>query len=460
MHRGSDPFRKPSASTGNRTLPHSLAMHRFASTMAEQNRTGALIGGAIGGAVMLAAGRGRGRTGRGSLAAAGVGVAVGSVVGAATDALARWPGRLAKLERLMPQPPTVSTAPQVVKPTPISLFADRGTGTDFETRLSSLDGFLVPTDRFYLRSHSPTPRIDVATWRLSVHGSGVRRPIELTHEQLSSLPQVTLARTMECAGNGRNFYKKAFGIAGEGGQWQTGAIGTAEWTGPRLRDVLALAGGVTPDARDVMPVGLDDHTVSRPMPVEKALRDDTLLVLRMNGEALPPDHGYPARVLVSGWVGAASIKWLGSIEVSGDELYSAYNTTEYVMIGPHYPTQAVALGPAITEMPVTSVLDLDYPGRVSPGPTVVPGRSFAGEARVRAVAYSIDDGPWREAELFGPDVEACWRQWRFDWDATPGDHEVRVRATDDRGRTQPDGVPWNHHGYLYNAVIGHPVHVG
>ncbi len=129
------------------------------------------------------------------------------------------------------------------------------------------------------------------------------------------------------------------------------------------------------------------------------------------------------------------------------------------MIGPEYPMEFPALGPAITEMPVMSVLDLDWPAELSAATSSLHGRSFAGEARVQEVVYSVDGEGWKAAELAEPNIEGCWREWKFDWQPSPGKHEIRVRATDDRGRTQPDSVPWNHHGYLYNAVVAHPVTV-
>jgi DMSO/TMAO reductase YedYZ molybdopterin-dependent catalytic subunit len=365
---------------------------------------------------------------------------------------------VAKLESLMPKTQVTATYSEVVKATPASLFADRGSGTDFETRLSTLDGFLTPNDRFYLRSHSPTPRIDVQDWRLKIEGTGVRSSISLTYHEIARMPQTTLIRTIECAGNGRRFFKETFGVEGEGGQWRMGAIGTAEWTGVRLRDVLERA-GLTNRARDVMPEGLDDHRVRRPMPIEKALKDDTLLVLQMNGEILPPDHGYPVRVLVSGWTGTASIKWVGRIQVAEEPLYSPYNTTEYILVGPSYRMQFPALGPPITGMPVMSVIDLDWPAKLGVDAETIRGRSFAGEGKVRDVVYSVDNGSWRAAELLPPNIDGAWVRWQFHWKPTPGRHEIRVRATDERGRTQPDSVTWNHHGYLYNAVVTHPVTV-
>lgn len=386
------------------------------------------------------------------------GLVLGLGAGIVAESLTRWPRRAARLEHLMPPTATHATSRQVVKPTPDELFAPRGTGTNFETRLSSLDGLLTPNDRFYIRSHSPTPQIDVATWRLAIEGTGVRTPVVLSYDDLQAMPQVTVTRVLECAGNGRRFFKEAFGIEGEGDQWRTGAIGAAEWTGVRLRDVLDRA-GVTNAARDVMPEGLDDHHVRRPMPLDKALRDDTLLVLKMNGEPLPPDHGFPVRVLVSGWTATASIKWVGRIEVSEQKLYSPWDTVEYVMVGPDYPEQDVALGPPVADMPVTSMLDLDWPARIAAGRTIIRGRAFAGESSITRVAYQIDDGAWKPARLLDIGEPGLWVRWEFDWDARPGQHAIRVRATDDQGRSQPDSVPWNHHGYLYNAVVAHPVHV-
>lgn len=380
----------------------------------------------------------------------------GAAAGITVNAIAQLPGRVKMMESLMPQAQITSSYSQVVKPTPTTLFTDRGTGTDFETRLSSLHEYLTPNDRFYIRSHSPTPEIGMESWRLIIDGTGVRTPMELTYGQISAMPQTTVTRIIECAGNGRRFFKEAFGVEGEGGQWRTGAIGCAEWTGVRLRDVLERA-GLTNRARDIMPEGLDDHRVRRPMPLRKALRDDTLLVLKMNGEPLPPDHGFPVRVLVSGWTGTASIKWVGRIQVSEEPLYSSYNTMEYILVGPHYPMQFPALGPPITEMPVMSVLDLDWPAKLTSDTKTIRGRSYAGEGKVREVIYSVDKAPWQAATLLAPNIEGSWARWQFDWAPAPGKHEIRVRATDEQGRTQPESVPWNHHGYLYNAVVSHPV---
>lgn len=346
----------------------------------------------------------------------------------------------------------------VVKPTPPELMHPIGDGLNFETRWAAHPGFLTPTDRFFVRNHNPTPRIDAGSWRLRIDGSGVRRTAELSYEQLLALPQVFVTSTIECAGNGRRFFAEHFDRPVKGTPWRTGAMSTAEWAGVRLRDALDIA-GVTPGARDVLPEGLDEPRFARPMPLEKALADDTILALTMNGEPLPPDHGFPARIVASGWVGAASIKWVGRIEVSVEPLYTYWNTHDYVLAGPDYPTVGPADGPPITVMPPMSVVDLDWPATLQPGRHLVRGRAYSGSGRIVAVDVRIDDGEWRPALLRPPAVDGAWVQWELPWEAGPGEHGIRVRATDATGRSQPDRVPWNDHGCLYNAVVAHPVTV-
>lgn len=346
----------------------------------------------------------------------------------------------------------------VVKPTPPDLMIDTGTGLDFETRLDRLPGYLTPVDRFFIRSHAPTPVLDAQSWRLRIDGDGVREPVTYTYADLWDFPLVSMVRTIMCAGNFRNQFGEAYGRTFEGTPWGRGAAGTAEWTGVRLRDLLAPA-GVTAGAREVMPEGLDETRGRRPMPLSKALADDTMVALAMNGDVLPADHGYPARVVASGWLGAASIKWVGRIEVSREPLHVPWNTDDYVLAGPGHPAREPALGTPITEMPVESMVELPWPATLPSGRRVIRGRAYAGEHRVEKVDCRVDDGPWREAALLSPNVPAAWVRWQFTWDAEPGDHLLWVRATDDRGRTQPDNVPWNDLGYLYNAVVAHPVHI-
>jgi DMSO/TMAO reductase YedYZ molybdopterin-dependent catalytic subunit len=348
---------------------------------------------------------------------------------------------------------------RVVKPTPPELMEDTGTGLDYGTRPDRMPGYLTPLDRFFIRSHAPTPRLDAARWSLHVEGSGIREPVTYSYDDLwHRFPLVSVICTLECAGNRRVLFGEAYGRRFEGTPWGRGAISTAEWTGVRLRDLLEPT-GITPGARDVMPEALDEIRTRRPMPLAKALADDTVVALAMNGEVLPPDHGYPARVVVPGWLGAASTKWVGRIEVSEQPLHVPWNTEDYVLIGPDHPPQGPARGVPITGIPVSSLLELPLPARLRPEPQVIRGRAFAGEHQVAAVEYRIDEAPWQEALLTPPEMPRAWVRWQFHWDPEPGDHVIRVRATDDQGHTQPDTVPWNELGYCYNAVVAHPVRI-
>jgi DMSO/TMAO reductase YedYZ molybdopterin-dependent catalytic subunit len=347
----------------------------------------------------------------------------------------------------------------IVKPTPAELMEDTGTGLDYGTRPDRIPGYLTPTDRFFIRSHAATPHLDTSTWKLKVEGSGVQAPITYTYDDLwNRFPLVSVTRTIECAGNRRVLFGEEFGRRFEGTQWGRGAIGTAEWTGVRLRDLLEPA-GITSAACEVMPEALDEIRARRPMPLAKAWADDTVVALAMNGDVLPADHGFPARLVVSGWLGAASIKWLGRIEVSEDALYVPWNTEDYVLIGPDFPAPEPARGQPITALTVASLVELPWPARLRPVPQMIRGRAFAGENRVATVQYRIDDGPWQYAPVASPAAAGAWVRWQFGWNPEPGDHTLRVRATDDRGNTQPDSTSWNELGYLQHSVLAHPVHV-
>jgi DMSO/TMAO reductase YedYZ molybdopterin-dependent catalytic subunit len=348
---------------------------------------------------------------------------------------------------------------KVVKPTPAELMEDTGTGLDYGTRPDRIPGGLTPTDRFYIRSHAPTPRLDTATWTLHVEGTGVREPVAYTYDDLwNRFPLVSVTRTIECAGNRRVLFGEEFGHTFAGTQWGRGAIGTAEWTGVRLRDLLEPA-GITPSACEVMPEALDEIRARRPLPLAMACSEDTLVAVAMNGEVLPADHGFPARLVVSGWLGAASIKWLGRIEVSEHPLYVPWNTEDYVLIGPDFPADGPARGPVINELPVASLVELPWPAQLRPEPQMIRGRAFAGENRVARVEYRIDDGPWQDAPITSPHTPGAWVRWQFRCNPEPGDHTLRVRATDDQGNTQPDSTSWNELGYLQHSVLAHPVHV-
>jgi sulfane dehydrogenase subunit SoxC len=347
----------------------------------------------------------------------------------------------------------------VIKPTPAELFYDFGSNKEMRWENLYNRGYVVPNEMFFVRNHTRTPQVDVATWRLRVEGSGVTRPLDLSYADIVGMPATSVIRFVECAGNGRSFFEATYGRRASGTQWKLGAIGVAEWTGIPLREILDRA-GVKRTARDVMPEGLDDLKVRRPMSMAKAIEDDTLVVFAMNGQVLPPDHGFPVRMLTPGWIGVANIKWVGRIEVSEQPLFSAWNTDSYVLIGPTYQAQPPAKGPILTTQSLKSAFELAWDGEIRAGRQLVRGRSWSPVARIAKVEYSLDRGiTWRTARIHEPNIARAWARWDFEWDARPGQYSLRARATDDAGNAQPASVPFNEQGYLYNAVIGHPITV-
>jgi DMSO/TMAO reductase YedYZ molybdopterin-dependent catalytic subunit len=365
-----------------------------------------------------------------------------------------------------------ATSTTIVKPLPDEWFTVRGTNA--ETKWESLrgTGYHTPVDHFFVRNHTSTPVIDAAGWRLKVWGSGLRgapgidQAVEFGLDDLRALPPVTHSAFVECAGNGRNFYTTQQGQTVSGTAWTLGAVGVARWRGVRLSQVLGAA-GLTRDAVDVMPRGLDDEYVTggvslghvrRPLPVAKAL-DDVILAYEMNGEPLPYDHGHPVRVLVPSWVGIASIKWVGDIEVSAEPLYSPWNTDFYRLFGPAYPDGG---SPPLTRQTIKSAFELPSGAAFTAGGTYhLHGRSWSGAGGIRDVQVSTDGGAtWRPAGRLDAPRRDGWVRWSVPWrPSAPGPAELLARATDTAGRTQPDQAVYNTQGYLFDAVVRHPVTV-
>ncbi|MFB6891110.1 sulfite oxidase [Kitasatospora sp. NPDC056327] len=375
--------------------------------------------------------------------------------------------------------PAAGPVPGIVKPLPAEWFVPRGTNAEmrFDALRGGADGGPVgrhvPVERFFVRNHTSTPLIDAADWRLRIFGAGLRgaptagQPVEFSLDDLRGLPSHSIGALIECAGNGRSFYASQQHRTVPGTQWTLGGIGSARWRGVRLAEVLRRA-GLTADAVDVMPAGLDPEPVvngvnlgrvRRPLPVAKAL-DDVLLAYEMNGEPLTPDHGAPVRVVVPGWVGIASVKWVGTVEVADRPLYSPWNTDSYRLFGPDYPPGGSA---PLTTQVVKSAFELARDAVLPAGRTQhLHGRSWSGAAPVRRVEVSVDGGRrWRRAELRDEPRPGNWTRWTFDWrPERPGPYELRARATDRRGNTQPEVSLFNREGYLFDAVVVHPVTVG
>ena len=326
-----------------------------------------------------------------------------------------------------------------------------------ETPLELVRGWLTPTPLHFVRSHAPTPHIDAASWRLAVEGDAVERPVSLSLDDLRRLPERSQVCWLECAGNSRVFYGSIQGRPADADQlpWGAGAVANAEWTGVPLAAVLDRA-GVKPGAVDVLLEGLDEGRFNRPIPIDVARQSTTILAYAMNGADIPPDHGYPVRAIVPGWMGGSSIKWVGRIVVSDQTIRVKTNTESYVLDGPDYPDK-----PPLTVQPIKSVVALPWEATLPPGPQMVRGFAWSPHGRIAAVEYSLDgNGSWSEARLIEPNVPLAWVRWEFAWDPAPGRHTITTRAVDEQGNRQPDTIPWNRLGYLYNAVVPHPVQVG
>lgn len=350
---------------------------------------------------------------------------------------------------------------------PVALFKDPTPfiqrGASLESRLELMPGLITPNDLFFVRNNSTSVDLSVDDWSLVVEGDAVQQRLDLSYDDILRLTGRSLVAYLECAGNHLVMFDRLQGRAADGTQWGRGAIGNGEWLGVSLADVLTLA-GLADDAVSVLLVGLDEDSpeggFQRVLPLEKALDPDTILAYGMNGEPLPRDHGFPLRAIVPGWVGSSQIKWLGRIVVSSDPQWTRNNTTSYVLIGDDYSPEGEALGQVVTEQNIKSALALAWPARLDEGRHVMGGFAHSPHGRIVRVQYSDDGGAsWRDSRVLDAQPQHSWAQFEFDWSATAGEHTIMTRATDAAGNTQPDRVPFNQKGYLFNQPLPHPVRV-
>ncbi len=322
--------------------------------------------------------------------------------------------------------------------------------------LEALRHPITPIGLHYLLIHFDIPYVDADAWRLEV-GGRVERPLTLTLADLRSRPSRTVAVTLECAGNGRALLSPH--VVSQ--PWLLEAVGTAEWTGTPLAPVLEEA-GVLPDAVEVVFTGLDrgvDGTIEqayeRSLPLAEARSDDVLLAYEVNGRPLPPQHGFPLRLVVPGWYGMAHVKWLAAATVVAEPFGGYQQRTAY-----HVRNAEDDPGTAITRMlPRSLMVPPGIPDFVTrtrfleAGRCALEGRAWSGYGPIERVEVSVDGGEtWDDATLGDAPSEFAWRGWSYDWDAEPGEHELCCRATDTTGRTQPSAPEWNVGGYCNNAV--------
>jgi DMSO/TMAO reductase YedYZ molybdopterin-dependent catalytic subunit len=330
--------------------------------------------------------------------------------------------------------------------------------------LEALSYDVTPVGMHYLLIHYDVPRADSTTWRLEVDGA-VERPMSLSLDDLQGRAALTSEVTFECAGNGRAL----FDPRPVSQPWLLEAVGTGSWTGTPLSALLAGA-GVAEGAVEILFTGLDrgvegdvEQTFQRSLPLADATGEDVLLAWGMNGGPLPPQHGFPLRLVVPGWYGMTNVKWLTRITVL-DEPFTGYQNAR----GYRLRQEAEEDGEPVSRMAVRALMvppgipDFATRGRFAElGAHALEGRAWSGHGSIEAVDVSSDGGAtWQPAELDRQPGPHAWRRWTFVWrpDA-PGHYELCCRATDSAGNRQPAEAPWNLGGYANNAVQRVPVAV-
>jgi len=315
---------------------------------------------------------------------------------------------------------------------------------------------ITPIGMHYLLIHFDVPCVEEKAWRLTVDGR-VSQPLSISLDDIRSRPQVTAPVTIECAGNGR----ARMTPRPRSQPWLDEAVGTGNWTGTPLAPILQEA-RMSDDAVDVLFVGLDrgeqggiEQYYERALPVPEALREEVLLVYALNGVPLPPQHGFPVRLIVPGWYGMTQVKWLQRITVL-DKPFWGYQQNVFYRIAENdddpgvqltrmYP-RSLMIPPGI---PVFETRERLAP----PGRHILSGRAWSGWGPIVRVEVSVNSGAnWREAELGPPTGTHAWLAWSFPWDAPEGRHELLSRATDAAGNVQPLEPRWNVMGVANNAV--------
>jgi len=296
--------------------------------------------------------------------------------------------------------------------------------------------------------------LDEATWRLGVSGM-VDRPLSLSLHELTQLPAETTVVTLECAGNGRaQFQPPTPGV-----QWGPGAVGTGEWTGPRLADVLGRA-GIMRGAREVIFGGADRGSVDgsprpvrfeRSLTVADALESGALLAYAMNGQPLPARHGYPVRLVVPGWYAVASVKWLADIRVVEEPFQGFFQAARYVY---ERDRGGVSTSEPVRLQRVRALITRPGSGQeLACGGLIVRGVAWSGAAPIERVEVSVAGGRWQKARLVGVAAAHGWQQWEFlATGLEPGEASIRARATDLAGQVQPEQPEWNRLGYGANFI--------
>jgi sulfite oxidase len=326
-----------------------------------------------------------------------------------------------------------------------------------------LDSFLTPQTLFYVRTHGSIPSIQLATYRLSISGK-VLCAVEFSLDDLrANFPEVSVTATLQCAGNRRSELMQVCPIPDEA-PWNVAAISTAQWRGVPLRAVLAAV-GICEEARHVAFLGADEiqrgnavYSFGGSIPLEKAREPGVLLAYEMNGEPLTPAHGFPLRLIVPGYIGARSVKWLSHIEVQQRPSDNYFQQHEYKRFPPEVRPETVdwRQGEMLGAAPLNAAICQPRDGQqLKAGPIDIQGYAVpTDDARLESVELSHDGGStWETVKLMQPPSCWTWSLWKHTLSLQPGTHQLVVRAWDSSGQPQPTHVAavWNFKGYLNNA---------
>jgi sulfane dehydrogenase subunit SoxC len=315
---------------------------------------------------------------------------------------------------------------------------------------------VTPVGLHYVLTHYDIPAVDLGRWRLRVRG-GVRE-LALSLDDVRSLPSARVLVTMECAGNGRALLAPRT----QGQPWVQEAVGTAEWGGTPLVGVLEQA-GIRAGAREVVFTGLDrgveadvEQNFERSLSREDALREEVLLAYEMNGEPLPPQHGFPLRLVVPGWYGMASVKWLDRITMV-DRRFDGYQQRTAYRLKQLESDEGEPLSRMLPRALMAPPGIPEGLSRVRFGPLApcrIEGRAWSGHGPIAWVRVSTDGGAtWSDAELESPTSAWSWVAWSYLWEPeAEGHYELACRAGDAEGNEQPLEGSWNLGGYANNAV--------
>ena len=330
---------------------------------------------------------------------------------------------------------------------------------NLEMPFASLSGFITPNESFYVRCHFPIPEISAKEWRLKIEGE-VEKPFEINFDELTKLESTKIPATLECAGNGRSFLEPKV----KGVQWGLGGVSNAEWTGISLSILLDRA-GMKATGREIILEGADrgkledpkapcgEINFARSIPISKAR--SVVLTYKMNGEELPPEHGFPVRAVVPGWYAVASVKWLQRIIITDKPFNGYYQTLDYAFWkrdGEH------ARLTALSEMQTKAeILNPRENETVAANSNVgVRGAAWTGDGEITRVELSSDGGStWSEVKLLGESKPNAWRLWEFNWKtpARAGKATLIARATDSNGRTQPLERDPDRGTYMINHLV-------